>query len=137
MTSFTDFFTAYGRASLGNDAGTIAKCYAENFIAAQPSGSMCYKNDEKVIAWLDNMFQFNRKIGMQEMKLIKVTTFPIGEAFTNALVRWGAVFPNNLIEFEITYILQHVDNDYKIIMYVSHENEEDVLKENGIKINGN
>lgn len=132
MTSVSDFFTTYGRASTGNDAGIIAKCYAENFIAAQPSGSMCYKNDEKFTAWLENMFQFNRKIGMQEMRLIKVTTSPIGDAFTNALVRWGAVFSNNLVEFEITYILQHVNNDYKIIMYISHENEEDVLKEKGI-----
>lgn len=135
MDSVSDFFTAYARASLGNDAGIIAKCYAENFMVAGPAGSMCYKNDEKFIAWLKNMFQVNRKLGMQDMKLIKVTTRPVGEFYTQAQVRWGAAYlkdPNDLIEFEITYILQHVNNDYKIIMYVTHENEEDVLKEKGV-----
>lgn len=135
MFPFSDFFTAYARASLDNNAGAISKCYAENFIAAGPAGSMCYKNDEKFLAWLENMFQVNRKIGMQDMQLINVTTSPIGEYYTSALVRWGATYLkdlNNLIEFEITYILQHLNNNYKIIMYITHENEEEVLKEKGI-----
>lgn len=135
MTSFTDFFTAYGRASLSNDTSIIARCYAENFIAAGPSGSMTYKNDEKFSQWLEDMFKFNRKVGMQEMKVIKVETSPIGQYYTRALVRWGAVYSKNIdetIEFEITYILYHVNDELKIIMYVSHENEEDVLKEKGI-----
>ncbi|SKC99272.1 hypothetical protein SAMN05660461_1429 [Chitinophaga ginsengisegetis] len=135
MTSFTDFFTAYGRASLANDAEIIANCYAENFMAAGPSGNMTFKNDEKFTQWLEEMFKFNRKIGMQEMKVIKVETSPMGEYYTRALVRWGAVYSKNtseIIEFEITYILYHVNDALKIIMYVSHENEEDVLKEKGI-----
>jgi hypothetical protein len=135
MTTFTDFFTAYGRASLDNDTGIIANCYAENFMVAGPSGSMAFKNDEKFTQWLKDMFEFNRKVGMQEMKVLKVETSPVGEFYTRALVRWGAVFSKNtdeIIEFEITYILHHVNDELKIIMYISHENEEDVLKEKGI-----
>ncbi|MGF6847030.1 hypothetical protein QFZ51_002265 [Chitinophaga sp. W3I9] len=135
MTSFTDFFTTYGRASLGNDTSIIASCYAENFMAAGPSGSMTFKNDEKFTQWLEEMFKFNHKVGMQEMKVIKVETSPMGKYYTRALVRWGAVFsknPEEVIEFEITYILHHLNDALKIIMYISHENEEDVLKEKGI-----
>ncbi len=135
MTPVSDFFIAYARASLDNNAEAITNCYAENFMVAGPAGSMCYKNDEKFTAWLENMFQVNRKLGMQNMKVINVTTRSVGGFYTQAQVRWGAVYlkdPNDLIEFEITYILQHVNNDYKIIMYVTHENEEDVLKEKGI-----
>ena len=135
MQAVKDFFTTYGSLSLAQDPHGLAAFYAESFIAAGPKGSMVFANDEKFIAWLIEVQKFNEKTGMEKLNVVKVADTPIGEAYTNATVTWSAYFGkkiNQAVEFDITYILRNENNGYRVVMYVSHEDQEEVMKEKGL-----
>lgn len=130
-----DFFTAYGAFSVGDDPKAIASFYGESFIAAAPGGTASYHNDDKFIDWLNGIIQFNQDVGMQQMKPLTVDTTAMGEHFTLAKVTWEALFAktgNKPITFDISYILQHTTNETKIICYVSHDDQEVVMKEHDL-----
>jgi hypothetical protein len=136
MRSIHSFFREYGDLSLGDDPQAIAACYTESFIAAGPKGSMSFKNDKKFIKWLKQVKEFNAKTGMQDLKVIKVKSTAIGNFCTSATVTWAAVFEKRKAEpvkFDITYFLYHPeDTSPKIMMYISHEDQEEVMKEKGL-----
>lgn len=135
MQPFYDFFTVYGSFSVGDDPKAIASFYAESFIAAAPGGAASYDNDDQFIDWLNGVLQFNKQVGLQKMTPHNVDTTSMGEHFTLAKVTWEALFSktgNKPIIFDISYILQHTGNGPKIIGYVSHDDQEAVMKEYGL-----
>jgi hypothetical protein len=47
------------------------------------------------------------------------------------VVRWGITFDktgNKLIEFDTSYIIQETGSEPKIILLISHEDEEEAMK---------
>jgi len=135
MQPFKDFFTAYAAASLGDDPHAIASFYAETFMVAAPVGAAAYRNDDKFIDWLNGVIRFNKDVGMQEMNPANVETSAMGEHYTLARVTWKASFDrtvNQPIAFDISYILQHTPAGVKIIGYVSHDDQETVMKKYGL-----
>lgn len=135
MQAVKEFFNNYGSLSLAKDPQALAALYADNFIAAGPKGSMVFANDEKFIEWLVQVQQFNEKTGMEKLNVVRVTDTPIGEAYTSATVTWSAFFGkkiNQAVEFDITYILRNEKNSHRVVMYVSHEDQEEVMKKKGL-----
>jgi hypothetical protein len=135
MKALEKFFSEYAAASMGNDANRVAKFYASNFIAAAKDKSTAFSNDNKFIDWLNELFQFNKKVGLQQMTVKKVEASPISEFFLEVTVTWMAVFakkPTEQINFDIHYILNHTGNDYKIVLYISEEDQEELMKEKGV-----
>lgn len=131
MKNVRDFFEAYAKASSGDNPHSIAAFYAQDFMAAGPKGAMTFKNDKGFIAWLSDLINFNRQTGMGEMKVSNVNQEPIGDSFTNARVTWATTFKklgDEVIRFDINYILYHPADEYKIVMYISHEDQEEVMK---------
>ena len=112
-----------------------ANFYSENFIAAGPSGSIAFKNDKKFLTWLKQVQKFNYQSGLQDMRVNKISSSPIGEFYTQAKVRWAARFKKTkkeLVKFEITYVLYHPTENLKIVMYISHEDPGELMKKKQI-----
>jgi hypothetical protein len=112
-----------------------ANLYANEFIAAAPSGSAVYKNDNQFLEWLNQVYDFNEKTGMESIQVISVHENPITNQYSLATVEWGAKYKKTegeLICFEITYLLQFLENQPKILAYIDHEDQQKVMKERGL-----
>jgi len=130
-----NFFENYASVSMKSEPDLHADFYADDFIAAGPSGSAVYKNDAQFIEWLKRIYDFNKTTGMESIAAISVHDNPISGQYSLASVEWGAKYKKTgeeLINFEITYLLQFLENRIKIIAYISHEDQEKVMKERGI-----
>lgn len=135
MRTIEKFFEDYAMASMGNDAGKLASFYAANFMTATKDRSAAFSNDEKFISWLNGVFKFNKESGLQSMKLKEVAPQPIGKYFLNVTVIWQAVFaakPEEPVDFAIHYILNRVEDDYRIVLYISEEDQEELMKKKGL-----
>jgi hypothetical protein len=135
MNTVTQFFEEYASLSLSANAEQLARRYAENFIFATKNHSAAFQNDEKFVEWLNGLFEFNKKTGLQKMEVKNIDSIKIGEYFTKATVTWGSTFlkkPEEVISFDLHYILDHSGDDFKIILYISEEDQEQLMKEKGL-----
>src|SRR5688572_27362176 len=92
MKNIEAFFEKYARASLSGKSDEIAACYASNFMVATKNESATFKNDGEFIEWLNQVFDFNKKVGLQKMEVRNIISNPIGKYFLKASVTWGATF---------------------------------------------
>ena len=132
--SWKAFFTAYAEAGNNPDVEVIAGFYAKDFIIASPKGSGSYKNDAQFREWLKQVQAFNKEAGMESMKVKAAKEIAICEEYTMVKVTWSATFrkmPDEPAVFDISYIVQTGDCP-KILMYISHEDQEAVMQEKGL-----
>jgi hypothetical protein len=129
------FFEMYASVSMKANPDRHADLYADEFIAAGPQGSAVFKNDNKFLEWLKQVYTINQNTGMESLQVISVQSNPIGDTYSFATVEWGAKFKKTgekLVRFEISYLLQFIQNEPKILAYVDHEDQQKVMKELGL-----
>lgn len=129
------FFEEYAKASMNQRTSEVAKFYAQDFIAASKTESLSFKNDEKFIEWLNEIFEFNKKVGIQQMRVQKIVSQKLGEYFCKATVTWSVTFsakPDEDINFDIHYVLREVGKSFEILLYISEEDQEELMKQKGV-----
>jgi hypothetical protein len=129
------FFDAYSEASTTSDPAVLASHYADAFIASGPTGSATFKNDEQFLAWLGQVCEFNQHVGMGSLEVVSIHETPISDHHAFATVEWGARFEktgDERICFEISYLLRFSEGKPLILAYISHEEQEEVMKARGI-----
>jgi hypothetical protein len=129
------FFEAYSEASMSSDAAVLANHYADAFLASGPTGSAAFKNDEQFLSWLRQVHEFNQHVGMRSLEVVSVDGTPIGDHHAFATVEWGARFEktgDERICFEISYLLRFSEEEPLILAYVSHQDQEEVMKAHGV-----
>ncbi|UYQ94668.1 hypothetical protein MKQ68_06140 [Chitinophaga horti] len=135
MTALQDFFARYARTSTSEAYEDLTSFYAPSFIAAGPNGNEVYKNDERFVEWLAQVHQFNRKTGLVDMQVLNTTGDSISKSYTMVKVTWSASYrkegAQNIV-FDMHYLLYHRATDPQIVMYISHEDQETVMKEKGV-----
>lgn len=135
MKDIKQFFNEYASASLSGKANQVAAFYAQQFMAATKDSSATFENDQKFIAWLNGVFEFNKKFGLQKMEVKLGDSLPIGNYFYKVTVTWETVFakrPDEKINFDIHYILNRVNDNFKIVLYISEEDQEELMKNKGL-----
>jgi hypothetical protein len=83
--------------------------YAPSFIVGGPGGSASFVNDERFVAWLEQVFAFNREHGMHALEVVC----------------------DRLVEFRISYLLEHT-TETKILAYVSEADQAAEMKKLGL-----
>ncbi len=129
------FFDQYAKATNQMKASTIAGFYADNFIAAGPKGNMTFRNDEKFLQWLNQLKEFNQQTGMGDMRIVNYTESPVSEHYKMVVIEWGVTFQktgDELITFSITYFVDVTGKMPRIIMYISHLDQEDFMRSKGL-----
>jgi hypothetical protein len=129
------FFEAYSEASMSSAPAVLAGHYADAFIASGPTGSAAFKNDEQFLAWLGQVCEFNLQVGMGSLEVVSIHETPISDHHAFATVEWGARFEktgDERICFEISYLLRFSEGKPLILAYISHEDQQDVMKARGI-----
>jgi hypothetical protein len=133
--SLRSFFDQYAQATNEMKAATIAGFYADNFIAAGPKGNMVFRNDEKFLQWLNQLKEFNQQTGMGKMRIVQFEENPISGHYQMVNIEWGVTFQktgDELITFNISYFVDVTGKMPRIIMYISHVDQEDYMREKGL-----
>ena len=109
--------------------------FADTFISAGPKGTIA--QDRKEFMKLSRQAaDFYRKVGQTGAKILSMKETPISDAYSFVTVHWGATFKktgDKPIEFDVTYVLQKTDPQKpKIIMFITHQDEEAAMKELGL-----
>lgn len=133
--SLRSFFDQYAQATNEMKATTIAGFYADNFIAAGPKGNMVFQNDEKFLQWLNQLKEFNQQTGMGKMQIVHFQENPVSEHYRMVIIEWGVYFRktgDELITFNISYFVDVTGKMPRIIMYISHVDQEDYMREKGL-----
>lgn len=128
-------FQEYANASMNGNAALVAEYYAPDFMVGTREGASTFRNDEKFIEWLNGVFQFNRNAGLHKLQVRKVESQPLGEYFMRVTVTWVAVFakkPTREFNFRIHYILNCSGENYKIVLYISEDDQEEQMKKEGL-----
>jgi hypothetical protein len=129
------FFEAYSESSMSSNPTALASHYADAFIASGPTGSAAFNNDEQFLAWLGQVCEFNQRVGMGSLEVVSIHETPISDHHAFATVEWGARFEktgDERICFEISYLLRFSEAKPLILAYISHEDQQDVMKARGI-----
>ena len=127
-------FRQYETAFNDLDLKTISGFYADTFISAGPKGSIA-ANQQDLSKRAEGSASFYRSIGLNSARIISKRVMPICDEYSMVVVRWGLTFEKTgtkPIEFDITYIVQERATDPRIILFISHEDEEVVMKKFGL-----
>jgi len=130
-TLFKEYETAFDKL----DVKTISGYCADSFISAGPKGSITQsRKDYEKKAEQTN--KFYKSVGRNSARIISKRVMPICNDYSIVVVRWGVTFyktGNKLIEFDISYIIQETGSDPKIILLISHEDEEAAMEKLGLQ----
>ena len=126
-------FNQYEKAFDKLDLNTIASLYADTALSAGPKGTIAAgKKDYEEKA--EDAANFYRSVGHKSAEIISKQFVPISDQYTMVVVHWAVTFENinDPAEFDISYIIQHTDKDPKIILFITHQDEEEYMKKLGL-----
>ena len=133
--SLDRFFGRYGELSTGPQPEALAPLYAATFIVGGPEGSHAFTNDDRFIEWLRQVAEFNRKHGMRALHVMSIRDLTLSPLHTLATVTWGAQFErtgDRLIEFEISYLLERAEDEWRILSYISRADQNAEMAKAGL-----
>ena len=127
-------FVEYEKAFNVLDVEKQVPFFAEHFISAGPKGSIAQGRDE-FAKMATKAAEFYRSVGQTSAKILSMDEIPISNEYSMVRIHWGVTFRkmgNRLIEFDVTYFIQKTGPEPKIIMFISHQDEEKAMKELGL-----
>jgi hypothetical protein len=131
------FFNAYAAASLAGDAGTIGRSYFSSYIEAAPSTVEAFTVDAAYEAAIWAKAEAMRGLGLAESTVTLIKTAPIAPRHVLAEAEWRLRFaPQGKTpaetHFRISYVVRMEDGGPKILLAISHEDEEQAMKDLGL-----
>lgn len=130
-------FSQYEHAYDKLDLKTISGYCADSFISAGPKGSTT-QNRIEYEKGANDTIDFYKSTGRNSARIISKRVMPICNEYSLVVVRWGLTFEKTgarVVEFDKSYIVQEIDEEPRIILLISHEDEEATIKKLGIQSN--
>lgn len=126
-------FADYGKSFSALEMRRIAGLYAEQFVAAGPKGVISQGRDE----FLDNAdkaAEFYRSVGQEAATALATRETWFGEFYAMVTIHWGVRFRSlrDLVEFDVSYLVQLTDETPRIILFISHEDEQETMQKLGL-----
>jgi hypothetical protein len=128
---FKEYETAFNKL----DVKTISGYCADSFISAGPKGSIP-QNRKDFEKKAEQTNKFYKSVGRNSARIISKRVMPICNDYSIVVVRWGITFDktgNRLIEFDKSYIIEETGSEPKIILLISHVDEEAEMKKLGLQ----
>ena len=137
MTEIEQFFTRYEEGANSFDPDVVTSHFTASFMGGDPNGVMCIQNDAAFRQAISARRAFFKQIGFRSAKVLSVAETPLDEQYTMAKVHWHMVFekqPGVPLDFKffITYFLFDVGVGPQVAFYISHEDEQRVMREAGL-----
>ena len=115
------------------DIKALSKYCADTFISAGPRGTIA-RSKEEFEEKGQHAVRFYKSVGRNSAKIVSRRMIPISDCYSLVVIRWGITFEktgSRLFEFDVTYIVHQVDSNPKIILMISHDEEETAIKRFG------
>jgi hypothetical protein len=134
---FSAYETRFNDALNGKeDVDATVNSFASCFLEASPAGINCGKNDASLREAIPRGNAYYKKIGTKSMKIISLDITPLDGLHYMVKVHWDSLYEKKdkeevAISFDVIYFLQLKDNELKIFLYITGD-EQKVLEENGL-----
>ena len=136
MTDVDAFFVRYEQSANSFDPDLVASLYTDPFMGGDPSG-VAVLSVAQFRAALPARREFMQGIGFRFAKMLDVAATPLDKRYTTAKVHWHLRFEKTPgqpqdFRFFITYFLFDAGTGPKVAFYISHEDEQKVMREAGL-----
>lgn len=135
QSKLDQLFINYEKAFDKLQLDQIAKLYADSFISAGPKGTIS-NNKQEFLQKAEKASSFYRSVGQNSAKILSKYQLSISDEYTLVTVHWAVTFEktgDRRIEFDVSYIVQHTDDEPKIVMFITHQDEEEAMKKLGLR----
>jgi hypothetical protein len=132
--SVKKLFAGYEKAFSTLDFEKNAEFFADSFISAGPNGIIT-RSKAEFLKEARKASEFYKSIGQQSAKIISLDEIPISDQYSMIKVHWGVTFRktgDKLIGFDVSYIVQKIGQEPKIILFIAHQDEQKAMKELGL-----
>lgn len=134
MSDIEQLFEDYGRALVSLDPEEITKAYADDFLTASPHFFAAAKNDEDFRTNIVRGAEFYRGFQVTDANVVSLKEQDLDELHTLAKVRWSfrQEDGSEIVATDISYVIRKIDGVPKIIMFISHQDEQEIFRERGL-----
>lgn len=137
MAKIEEFFALYEEWANSFDPDLGSSLYTAEFMAGDPNGVSCGRNDQALRDAFIRRRDFFQKIGFKCAKVLHVEATPLDEKYTMAKVHWHMAFEKQSghpldFEFFMTYFLFDPGTGPKAAFWISHDDEQRVMREAGL-----
>ena len=137
MSKIEQFFERYEEGANTFDPDVATSQFAESFMGADPNGALCGENNEKFREAIPQRKAFFQQIGFKSAKILSIDETPLDKRYTMAKVHWQMVFEKEQgspldFKFFITYLLFDPGSGPRVVFYISHDDEQKVMKDAGL-----
>ena len=137
MDKIQQFFARYEEGANTFDADLVCSLYTPEFMGADPGGASGGRNDDGLRSAISERKAFFQQIGFRSAKVLDVQATALDQHYTMAKVHWHMVFekePGQALNFKffITYFLYDPGTGPKAVFWISHEDEQKVMREAGL-----
>jgi len=133
-TSIRKLFEEYEKAFSALDLKKTAEFFAETFISAGPNGTITQSKKE-FLKSANRAVEFYKSVGQKSAKIISLEEAPISHEYSMVKVHWGVTFlktGDKPVEFDVSYLVQKVGEEPKIILFIAHQDEQKAMQELGL-----
>jgi hypothetical protein len=137
MTPIRKFFARYEEGANSFDPALVTSQFADAFMEAGPAGANAMRNDAAFRQAIPQREALFRRIGFRSARVLDVADTALDEHYTMAKVHWHLVFekdPGVPLDFNffITYFLFAPGDGYKVVFYISHDDERKLMRDAGL-----
>ncbi|MCG5452147.1 YybH family protein [Micromonospora hortensis] len=132
------FLHAYARAVETGDSATVAASYAETYIEGDPGGAAAVTNDAGYRAALDERHAaMTEQFGLTGAQVAVLDVLDLAPGYVLVPTRWTLDFapPRGTAgsaQFAQTYVVRLGDPRPQILLYLSHEREDEAMRGLGL-----
>ena len=131
--SLQELFNEYEKAFAALDIKKSAGFFSDTFISAGPRGAIAQSKAE-FLKLADQAAEFYKRVGQTSAKILSLQETAISDQYSLMKIHWGVTFKktkDTMIEFDVSYLVQKIGPEPKIILFIAHEDEEMAMKELG------
>ena len=127
-------FIEYEKVFNNLDIKKNAELLADTFISAGPKGAIA-QGKKDFLEKAGRAAEFYKSVGQTSAKIISKNIIPISDQYLMVTVHWGVTFKktgDELIEFDVSYIIYEAGDEPRIILFIAHQDEEEAMKNLGL-----
>jgi hypothetical protein len=137
VAKIEEFFDRYEEGANSFDPDLMSSLYTAEFMAGDPNGVSCGRNDRALRDAFNQRKEFFQQIGFKRAKILHVGATPLDEKYTMDKVHWHMTLekqPGHPLDFKffITYFLYDSGTGLKAAFWISHDDEQRVMREAGL-----
>jgi len=132
--SVKKLFAEYEKAFAELDFNKSAEFFADTFISAGPRGVIAQSKVE-FLKLAHQAAAFYKSLDQTSARILSADETPISNEYSMVKVHFGVTFrktKDRLIEFDVTYFVQKIGTEPKIIMFIAHQDEQEAMQELGL-----